>query len=96
MGQGRAGKTSTLGSLNGRALDAAQPSTIGIASEALVCELSQGAIKSWRPSNDRLDAVETAFMHELRKREQGVCVCLSLAMCCTHPLLRIHRQGRAR
>ena len=68
VGQGRAGKTSTLASLNGAPFDPAQQSTIGIAADSVRCELSQQAVKAWKPNTSTLDAVHSAIVLHMAAR----------------------------
>jgi len=68
VGQGRAGKTSTLASLNGAPFDPAQQSTIGIAADSVRCELSQQAVKAWKPNTSTLDAVQSAIVLHMAAR----------------------------
>jgi hypothetical protein len=68
VGQGRAGKTSTLASLNGKAFVDGQASTIGLASGSILCELSQQAVRSWKPNTNTLDATQTALARHMAGR----------------------------
>ena len=71
VGQGRAGKTSTLRSLNGKPFNKGEVSTIGVASEELICELLQDSSVAWKPRTDDLNATERAMLQEMQQRSSG-------------------------
>ena len=67
VGQGRAGKTSTLASLNGKAFQGEVASTVGVVNASVTCELTRAPSQSWKPTTDGLNAAQRAVRSEYKK-----------------------------
>ena len=71
VGQGRAGKTSSIRSLTGRSFNAAEESTRGMANEEVTFDVTKTEVQAWSTNTSGLSATQRIGLAHVRRAAQG-------------------------